>query len=362
MFMVDLLLQLETIFIYLVVLLKIGSSNIGSKSAYKYDTKNNSWTKITDCPCYSFRGGCVPIGTNIYIFGLFEGDTLPENACNKAYKYDTLTDSYTQLANVPINYISSFNLVVVGTDIYMYGSGAGLAGNPVRKYNTLTDTWTSLSSPPFYVTNTVPQVVVDNDTMYFFYVSVNNEICVYKYTISTATYSKVLSSSQISPTGNIYKAELDFRIKFGNNVYLFGCGGSTSYNESYKYNLLDNSFTKLQNAPINLRYSTAVLVGTDVYFIGSSNDKKNVYCYHIESKEYEDNSVVIAQGRTYDIGYNTKLFNTNFEEDSQPLYGFSDAWFYTTQDGLDGTMPVYYGDGTQWINIKNPPQNNGGEE
>ena len=332
----------------------------GNKLAYKYNISTNTWIKITDCPLYSFRGGCVTIGTDIYIFGLFEGEPYSEsNINNKVYKYDTLTDTYTQLANIPNRqYISSFNLVVVGTNIYMFGSGAGLAGKPADKYDTLTNTWTRLSDMPFSNSNSKPVVGIDNDTIYFFYVYVDNQTCVYKYTISTGLYSKVTSISEMLPS-TYYGVSLDFRIKFGNNVYLLGCGDTSSNSQYglYKFNFITNTFTKLQNSPVSLNYATAVLVNTDIYILGGYNNKRNVYVFHISPKEYEDNSVIIAQGRTYSVGYNVELLTTELaEEDYQPLYSFADAWYYTENDGLITNIPTYYGDGTQWINIKNPPQ------
>lgn len=148
----------------------------------------------------------------------------------------------------------------------------------------------------------------------------------------------------------------------GTNLYFMG--GTNNNYANYKYNTITGVLTQEANMPLGKGYMASIIsVGENIYIFGGYSDYSKMMMYHAQSKAYStDNTVVIAQGRTYSIGYNIKLFETNFETDYQPLYGFADAWFYTLQDGLDGTMPVYYGDGTQWINIKNPPQNNGGEE
>lgn len=96
-------------------------------------------------------------------------------------------------------------------------------------------------------------------------------------------------------------------------------------------------------------------IGTDVYALSGSDNR----IYHIQDKSYVyNNLVIIAQSRYYVAGYKTKLLNTEFDGIDQPIYWFVDAWYYTLQDGLQKTVPTYYGDGTQWINFKNPPSNN----
>ena len=146
-------------------------------------------------------------------------------------------------------------------------------------------------------------------------------------------------------------------VAIGTDIYLFGSNNSSYGKYAYKYDTLTNTYTQLTNIPYNFYSGAAVSVGTNIYLLGGYNSQTTNRKFYAVSKTYEtDNTVVIAQGRTYDIGYNTKLFNSNFEEDYQPLYGFADAWYYTLTGGLETDIPTYYGNGTQWINIKNPPQ------
>ena len=35
------------------------------------------------------------------------------------------------------------------------------------------------------------------------------------------------------------------------------------------------------------------------------------------------------------------------------LYGLYNAWYYTVENGLDSTLPTYYGNSTEWIKFKN---------
>lgn len=141
---------------------------------------------------------------------------------------------------------------------------------------------------------------------------------------------------------------------FGTDIYLFGGNNGVSYlSSAYKYDTLTNTYTQLANIPYSFN-NNAVLICNKAFLLGGSSYPTKVQCMQIESKEYEDNSVVISQGRLYNVGYATEIFSNNLA--SAPLlYALADAWFYTTQDGLITNIPTYYGDGTQWLNIKNPP-------
>ena len=196
-------------------------------------------------------------------------------------------------ASIPYDFFSG-SAVAIGTDIYLLGGDSSKTKN--YKYNTLTDTYTQLTDIPY----------------------------------------------------QFYQGAA---VAIGTDIYLLGSYDSKT--TAYKYNTLTDTYTQLTNVPYQFYQGAAVAIGTDIYLLGSYH-RTNTRIYHLENKSYAtDNSVIIAQGRTYDVGYNVKLFETNFESAYQPLYGFADAWFYTTQDGLIKNIPTYYGDGTSWIKFKN---------
>ena len=196
-------------------------------------------------------------------------------------------------APIPYDFFSG-SAVAIGTDIYLLGGDGSGTNN--YKYNTLTNTYTRLA-----------------DISYNFYQGV--------------------------------------AVAIGTDIYLLGSYDSKT--TAYKYNTLTNTYTQLTNIPYQFYQGVAVAIGTDIYLLGGYH-RTNTRIYHLENKSYAtDNSVIIAQGRTYDVGYNVKLFETEFESAYQPLYGFADAWFYTTQDGLIKNIPTYYGNGTSWVKFKN---------
>ena len=99
-------------------------------------------------------------------------------------------------------------------------------------------------------------------------------------------------------------------------------------------------------------FGSAMAIDNDIYLLGGSSSKTTNKKYIVTGKTYStDNTLVIVEGDTY----STELFNTNFETGYKLKNPFSDVFFYTLQGGIDTTIPTYYGNGTSWVNIKNPP-------
>lgn len=278
----------------------------GGNNASRYNPSTDTYIQLTNPPYSIGYGSIATVGTDIYLFGGNSGGSAPTYGNNYAYKYDTLNDTYTQLANIPYNFRNG-SATSVGTDIYLFGGYSSASPHPgvdynyTYKYNTLTDTYTRLTNipSPFY-------------------------------------------------GGSV--------VNVGNNIYLFGSGDTNSVSDdvsysrhAYKYDILNNSYTRLTNIPYIFNYHDfGVLVGTNIFLFTSSYAQ----VYVLESSTYENNSVVLAQGRYYQSGYGIELYND--ELFLMPmLYAFADAWFYTTEDGIITDIPTYYGDGTEWIKFKN---------
>lgn len=105
---------MEQIFIYL----GLGTYDVVTAS-YKYDTLTDTYTKIANLPYYfSYGGVAVSSGTNIYLFGGSSDRTNGQDA----YRYDTLTDTYTKISNIPYKFTDYGGAVPVGdSKIYLFG-------------------------------------------------------------------------------------------------------------------------------------------------------------------------------------------------------------------------------------------------
>ena len=115
---------------------------------YKYNTLTDTYTQLTDIPYDFSNGTAVVIGTDIYLFGSYDNNSGSLDNVTKNYKYNTLTDTYTQLTNIPYAFYGG-SAVAIGTDIYLFGSASSGDYRKAYKYNTLTDTYTQLTNIPY---------------------------------------------------------------------------------------------------------------------------------------------------------------------------------------------------------------------
>ena len=310
-----------------------GSSNASYyRYAYKYNISTNTYTRLTDIP-YDYRdGSTVAIGTDIYLFG--------GRAGNSAYKYNTLTDTYTQLTDVPYTMVFS-GIVAIGTDIYLFGSGNGSASQYAYKYNTLTDAYTNLKNVPVsYFDGATVAVGTD---VYLFDGSGSYGTYVYRYDTLTNTYTR-LTNRTVSSSSKVMGA-----VVIGTDIYLFG-GGDTP-NQFAIYDTLTDTYTTQPNLPISSTYFVAIYMSDNIYLLSAGSNAK-IQCLPLVTKSYKKYSLVVAQGIYYNRTNLTELF-TLANAETPVLNGIVDAWYVNGDGEIETNLPTYYGDGTQWIKIKN---------
>lgn len=167
----------------------------------------------------------------------------------------------------------------------------------------------------------------------------------YKYDIALNTYTSIANVP--------YQMEMGSVCILNNIIYVFGGvdrSNSDKQTNIYKYDISTDTYTQLTDIPYNFYRGGATALDNKIYLFGGSSNMTKAQVLAFPSSEFEDKSIVLLNGSTY----KTQLFTGDLV-DSSVKYPFSDAWYYTEQGGLDTTIPTYYGDGTQWINFKNPP-------
>lgn len=289
--------------------------------AYKYDTLTDTYTRLTDIPYEFYQGSAVAVGTDIYLLG---------NGIRN-YKYDVLTDTYTQVRNIPYSFIEGL-ATAVGTNIYLFGSSNSSYGQYAYKYDTVTNSYTKLTNVPTrcYMTSAV---AIGTDI--YLFCCYNGSL--YKYDTTSDTYVKLANL----PYNTAYSSAVAV-----NNIYLFG--GESGKQYAYKYDTVTNTYTKLSDIPYAFYKGSAILIEdrAEVYLLGGSDNPTKVQIMEFNSADYENNSFVISQGVAK---YSTEIL----ANDNNIKFWFNNAWVYTTEDGLVKGLPTYYGDGTQWIKFKN---------
>ena len=310
------------------------------KTAYKYNTLTDTYTQLADIPYNFYYSSAASVGTDIYLFGSYESTYQ-----KTAYKYNTLTNTYTQLANIPYNFYFS-SVVAIDTDVYLFGGGGN--ANYVYKYNTLTNTYTQLANIPSFKSGGIVAIGTD---IYLFGGNgpSSYQKTAYKYNTLTNTYIQLTNTPHYFTSGGI--------VAIGTDVYLFGGNGngtSLYQKTAYKYNTLTDTYTQLADIPYSFLGSVAVTVADKIFLLGGRSYPTKIQCYETATKTYENNTAVIVQGIYYSSSYLVKLLNVEgslVSENQYLKYAFKKALFYDETDGLQDTLPVYYGNGTKWTQI-----------
>ena len=273
--------------IYTDIYMMIPYNNSGYEyNMYKYDTRANTYTKINSNLLKNWYPvhGMVVVGTDIFIYGDYYSKF-------RNYKYDTLTDTYTKMKDVPYA-IQWTNMVVYGTDIYILGGVNEKRAN--YKYDTLTDTYTKNADIPydFYHGSAV---IIENDiylTGGFIYNNTPKYFCLYKYNIDSNSYTKLEDIP--------YDYKDGVSVAVGNDIYLLG----GYYSLNYNYKCILNHPTKCIFRP---RYNE-VYTSTNSYY--STNWSQGVNIIPIEDDyftEYCDNEIVRCNYPVDENG-NAKLY------------------------------------------------------
>lgn len=114
--------------------------------SYKLNLVTGQGVYLKDVPKQFGTAVIESIGTNIYIFGGNVNLTY-------AYKYDTLNDTYSRLSNIPYD-TQSGAAAVIGDCIYFSPGRKGVASghyasNIILCYDTIKDTYTEYTIPTY---------------------------------------------------------------------------------------------------------------------------------------------------------------------------------------------------------------------
>ena len=126
----------------------------------------------------------------------------------------------------------------------------------------------------------------------------------YKYDIVNDTYTRLTDIPFSCDTGSC--------VVIGTDIYLIGSNNSYIL---YKYNTLTDTYIQLTNSPIKTTSSACVAIGTDIYIFGGFYNKTKAYKYDTLTDTYTpltdipynfyDSSAVVADSYIYLIGGNS---------------------------------------------------------
>ena len=334
--------------------------------------------KYTDIPYSASNRKIVAVGTNIYVMGGYKGSAYIKTA----YKYNTLTDTWTRLADVPFSITNDiYNSALVYVDGYLYML---TATGQNYKYNISTDTWTTLTSR----SNNWHLVASAVGTNIFVFVTagVNYVPSWYKYDTLTDTWTNLTNLGYISYIT---------AVSHGTDIFILGLGSGDKPSAAMsRYDSLTHTITSLGTAPINAVGSAATLIGENIHYVSDTkhyiynitnntwtlltasvpatmsggnlvyangsiiafqgNDAVGNYRFNFTSKQYPNGTVIIYKQPYFGV-YKTELITpkqgTFTGINSRLIIAFDNVYMYLN-DKLNENLPTYYGDGTKWVKFK----------
>lgn len=336
-----------------------GTSDNKTES-YKYHIPTNTYTKLPNVPGpveWGTEG--VVIGTNIYFGGT--------HANTYFYKFDTLTDTYTQLAQSPVQLYGA-TMVVTPDQRYIYTFGGIYDYNykPYYRcrYDVANNTWTYTRDNPIQLGGAA--AFVHGDAAYFLcarlFTSWTNVAVApktYRFNFVTETWTVLGECPQDCHCwcGNVV----------GDDIYFLSGANSNSPEDGagrfYRYNVPTDTYTRLDDAPISSYGSRIIAWLGDNQFLllGCNGDEKRNLIAKIPVPEhdvYNKNTIIVWEN----------INNRNYQSPQVRLYNFGSSISgfdsinnfyvrdvtYQTASGEDiDTYKAYYGDGTQWLKIEN---------
>ena len=336
----------------------------------------------------------VLAGNNIYIFS-----TGREN---HSYKYNIIDDTFSRIADVDevlddgmqysgiyfpeddiiyFAYSTAITTYDIKTDSYVRYSLSGTSGNGtpysnfarygrniysfynssqnILKINVDDKTVSAISFP--YAADRIVATIPDELNNCVYLIHTNNKLLKFDLTTEVLTEVETLTGYDFSTNiiNNISRTDVNLMLPQIVNNKIYHVTPTDNTNKTYmiiEISLIDYTVTTYDNVNNidNIQYEDSLLRRymfkyDDVFYYVNCVDGGNNYFVPISitNKTYENNSIVILPGTKY----NTKLFNYPSNVSGDNLDYFTDVWYYN--NGYINNIPTYYGNGTEWVKIKN---------
>lgn len=318
---------------------------------------------VNDLP-FNFSGRTTSIGSDIYLFG--GGDDE-----KSAYKYNSIEGTYTKLTNIPLSgsyFVTS--VISNGTEIYIAsGSDVG-SGTKLYKYDPLQDTYTSLSST-YFIAADGGSLTILGDNLYMFGSKRNEDNQkAYKYNLNDDEYTKL----EDIPDSFYYGSTIPIN---ENEIMLLGVNDSNNNRGIYKYNISENEYyidkAILGNVPSNTKINDFSYILEETFMNTQFNipilakyglKNNSIYQYGINLKKlFKDKTSTQNVNNDLYILTETKLYKTNIVIDNKGdgIYVISQTTSLSKDldisnildvkkivNGEEQDILVYIGDGESW--------------
>ena len=348
------------------------------------ESETIEWEPNINLP-YDFKNGSAVVYNNeIHILG---GENDKVNTGIYHYKFDGA--KWSKVSTLPYKFCSG-SAVVYNNEIHILGSSAS---SILYKYHYKFDgtTWSKASTLPYDFHSGI--AVVYNNEIHILSSSANSRLYKDHYKFDGAKWSR----ASTLPYAFYYGSA----VVYNNEIHILG-GGNTS-TRKYHYKFDGTTWSKVSTLPYDFyRCSPVVYNNNEIHILGGGTTKVNTGTYHYKFDgttwsevstlpyDFKNGSVVIYNGKIHILGgsnslikvctytlssidnvnaskiviyqnpsNNTGIYATNFisgvpitGENNKFPSGFDNV-YYIDDFGNMEKSPIYYGDGTQWIKLKN---------
>lgn len=274
-----------------------GSVSISSASVWAGDQSNG-----TSMPAVRVQPITASYSGKLYILGGAAGTT----SYSTFWEYNPSTTSYTSLTST--SYSFYYGAGCIGSN-YLYTNGGKVFGTSVdpvattRRYNFNTSTWETLTSAPkalwlhasyFY-----------NGKFYLWGGSTLNNNTVASQNKDTLVYDPSLNSwSTITAPATAPSARGQFsHALIGDYFYIMGGYTNVGSNESWRYHIPSNTWTKLGNLPITTYGGFGFTIDGRLFFTSGSPGSGTVPNQNIYEYSFSNNTWSVF--RTFpDVNWN----------------------------------------------------------
>lgn len=197
--------------------------------------------------------GCAQTwGDGLIVIGGANYGTIPLDTTNVTERYDESANTWTQLADFPIEDTLGLTCAIKGDAIYTFG-GADMSQSTyysnAYKYNITTDTWSSITAYPIEIS--LSGAIDDNTTSDAIYIfgGQNGTANAFKYSwMYNITSNSYTAITDIPEVQGWFSTGLESRDGI---IWVFSGRSSSATNseETYMYNTSDDTYTAKMDMP-----------------------------------------------------------------------------------------------------------------
>ncbi len=317
-------------------------------TVFKFNIKTGSCEDIGPFPYYVHPSAYAVKDNDIYLINCLAGDSVRGFDLNgRSFKYNITTKEIVELA--PMVDIAGTSLFGVGAQIgdkvyVLRGRASWSASSPSTQlyiYDLNNNTWAKGPDAPNGMTTYYGGMTAVGYMLYCF-----GMYGCWKFNTLTQEYTRIEEKIDIASVAVT---------SYENNVYLFP--ESSTLKNIIEYNTLTDTWKELTDTTVSANYQGVqnfYVMGNSFVRVHRTTGKTIQVNDFTELRDYEgeEDCLIIQQLDGYNLYAAKLLKNTSLLMNDMKLH-FNDVIYYTVADGVDDTLPTYYGDGVQWTKFKN---------